>query len=226
MIKFSLPSIFQICLDLWAMEIQSIFALNCSILDFSSHTIIVNFFFILWSNSYGFSFGTNVMVGKQIFEDSQENVKKSVLLITVFANTLTFIMVVIFGLLSDKIINLIVDHDVNPELMELTQKVFYILLFVILIEINANILGGIIKAFGKQIITAIFAFLAYYIVQISFTCLFTIHFKFGVIGVWSSSLISNIIYLVSFSIYLSQLKMNYVKIELEERMTYDELQLN
>ena len=222
-LKFTFPSLFLMCAEWGAFEIQAIIAINISELDYAVHIIISSLSLILRSMSNGFGFAAMILVAKRITEKNINNTKKVALIIFIYGNIFSIIVSSIYVILGSNLVRLFVKED--EEFIKKATPIVYILFFSQIFNHAQTIISFTYRGLGKQLIASIVALINFYIIQTSFSILLGIEWGYGVEGIWIAMLIGSSLCLIAYIILIKFLDFEAIRKETLDRLNNDKSNL-
>ena len=222
-LKFTFPSLFLLCAEWWAFEIQAIIAINITELDYSVHIIMASLAGILYTISLGFGFAGTILVAKHITERNTYDTKKIALTVFIFGNTVSLIISSTYVILGSNLVRIFVKD--NEDFIKKATPIVYILFFQQIFDISQTIIAYIYRGLGKQLLASLVAFINFYIMQTSLSTLFGIVLEYGVQGMWVGSLIGCSLSLTAYLICFKFVDFEVVRMETLDRLNNDKSNL-
>ena len=223
-LKFTFPTLFLLCAEWWAIEIQAIIAVNISELDYAVHIVMSSLQHILSTVSYGFGMPATILVAKHITERNIYDTKKIALTVFIFGNIVSFMVTSIYAILGSNLVRIFVKED--EEFITKATPIVYILFFQQIFDVSQNIVAYIYRGLGKQLIASLVALINLYLIQSSLSFLFGIVWGYGVQGMWFAILIGSTLSLTAYMILINFLDFNAIRKETLERLNNDKLNIH
>jgi len=222
--KFTLPSVFLLCAEWWAFEVQAIIAINISKLDYAVHILISAIAGIMVASSIGFGMAMTIVVGKYI-TFNLKSTKKTATVCFFFGNVVSFLISLIPLFMGKSLLWLFVDEKTAEDIVEKGAPLVYIIVVNQIFDMSQTLLASVYRGLGKQLMASVVAFVTFYIVQTGFSILFGIVFKHGVLGMWIGMMFGSFGAFTTYLVMLKCLDLEAIRVETLKRLEEDKNQL-
>lgn len=217
--KFALPSMFLLCAEWWAFEIQAVIAYFVSELDYTAQVILINMESIIFSITIGFASSMVTLVGQSISEDVRVT-KKYIKLTLLIAFSIILVLLTLLYIFKGSIIKLFISNQ--PDVYD---KIYNTIIFVCTMNIFDVLqfnLGFALRGLRKQLIASIFAFVNFYCIQTSASILLGIVADMKIQGVWLGLTIGTFGSACVYSVILWNIDFEKIKNETKKNINQDE----
>ena len=221
--NYAWKSLFTYCVDNWTYQILLIFAAMQSKEQYSAHIIAANIYLLVFQTLKGFGLSTNNLVGKYIIIASVEDNKR---LFTLFF-WLTFICVSVMNLqlfiFKEQYMSL---YTSNEEIIYWGEQILQLCCLMTFFSIVWWHLNYTMRGLGMfdEIYKTNIKY--YMIVQIVCLYVFTVHFEWGILGVWYSNITSFFVGMCALIQLFNTVKVAKCKRELMKKLFNDSKSLH
>jgi putative MATE family efflux protein len=218
-LKFTLPSTFVLFADSMAYQIQAIFAIFMTKEDYALHIMVSNLANIFFTLTHGFGIAATVMIAEKIAKNLIKESKAIALYSFILAEIIMSIVVIILILFRNKVITIFIDDD---SLISKGIPLVVLLAVGEIFDITQGVMACIYKGLGKQRHASIISFFQFYVVQIILSYILGIQFNMGVMGIWLSILIGNLLTTLIYIYFLTGFNFEQINRETTERLEKDQ----
>jgi MATE family multidrug resistance protein len=218
-IKFTLPSAFMILADALAIEIQAVFAVFMSKQDYALHILISNIANLLITLAHGFGIAATILIAEYMAKSMIKESKQIALYSFILAETLMSFVVILLMLFRNSVLKFFIDDE---DLLTKGSVLVVVLAIEEIFDMTQGVLGCIYKGLGKQRQASIITFLQFYVIQILLSYVLGIKMKLGVVGIWISILLGNLISTLIYIFFIFRFNFEQIIKETTERLEKDQ----
>lgn len=183
-LELAFPSVVMICFDWWAYELMTLLSGNLGSIKLAANVALVNMNLFFYMIPVGLGTGSGVLVGNMLGEGNIQKAKNFIKLSILF-NLLVISLLSIILLIFNKFVAEFFSLD--PEVISLIRKLFWVLILVELFDTGQGNLQRILVGMGRQRIASILIVISYYCIMLPLCALFIFYFTFGLYGVWAAT---------------------------------------
>jgi MATE family multidrug resistance protein len=221
-LKIAIPGIVISGGEWLGYELQGIFAIYLSSLDYSVHIILINLEILCFPNSIGINAAISMKCGDKIISENPNYMKRYIFLSHIFALLCSLVILFLILFFGNQYF-----YYMSPteNIYIYCKKVKYILSWYIFIDNAYYFYLGCLKGIGYLKNPTIASFIIFYVVDTLLTLLFAFKLKFGVKGIWGSSSIGVTIGAFLFAYWVYSFDMNEMKSLALKRIKLDNIHL-
>jgi MATE family multidrug resistance protein len=220
-LKFTLPSTFMLCAEWLAFEIQAIFAMKISPIDYSIHIFVSNLASLMYTLCTGFGLAATILIGQNIAKGKIQQSKALAVYAFIFAEITMSFVIILLILFKESVLSIFVD-DNNSLMLTKGRPVIVILAIGEIFDITQSVMGSIYRGLGKQRQASLIAFFQYYISQTLLTCLFCFYYKLEIQGIWYSILFGNLLTTLVYIYFFTKFNFEKINTETQARLDKDQ----
>lgn len=179
-LELAIPSAFIICAEWWMYEVLALFAGLLGVNYLAAIVIIFNTHNFVYDISYGLSQAASTMIGGTLSRHGVEEAKKLLYVISLMQGVLCAIMILVYTFLPRQIIGIFTDET---EIMNLYLDCILYILVMFVIDSTQIVIGGVIRGIGEQGESSIISFIAYGLITLPLSILFSFWFDMKLQGI-------------------------------------------